>query len=453
MKHKNKLFRNPGLKILSFLFAVILWLLVTNISDPVVPVQFRNVQVRLSNTNLITERGEVYSVLEDTDVIPVVTVTAPRSVVDSLEQDNIVATADVADLTSVDTVGIELSTNKYNNEIVSISGSIDAVRLNIEAKKTKAIALKVTTVGEVDDGYILGEAAAEQNQVRISGPESVVDSVSSAVAEVGVAGFTSSISTNADIRLYDAEGNQVDTAGLTMNMTSVRVNVDIWPVREVPVVWQTTGTPANGYMATGEILSEPSSVKIAGRSAVLNKVEAIEIPAEALDLTGAEESVTKTVDLRQYLPSGVMLADQNFTGSVAATAVVEALEETTVEIAPGDIALTNVPDGYTVRIVGEVDEETGEESEAAPLRIRFRGLRDELEGLQNAAAVSPRVDVGALLSAVTAADKSGLYTTTVALTVPEHVRAVGGLSVRVRVESESAAAGESGTTASTAAAE
>jgi hypothetical protein len=72
-------------------------------------------------------------------VIPVVTVTAPRSIIDALGEENIIATADVKNLSSLNTVSISLTTNKYYNKITSIKGSIDTVRLSVESKSTSIL--------------------------------------------------------------------------------------------------------------------------------------------------------------------------------------------------------------------------------------------------------------------------------------------------------------------------
>ena len=55
---------------------------------------------------------------------------------------------------------------------------------------------------------------------------------------------------------------------------------------------------------------------------MLNTLEKLEIPAEALKRDSITESEQVIVDLSQYLPSGVILVDQN-----ATTAVVEILME------------------------------------------------------------------------------------------------------------------------------
>ena len=206
----KKLTSNWGLKLASIVFAAILWFLITNINDPVVSQTYYDVPVTLKNTSLITDNGQVYEVLDETDVISTVKVYAPRAAIDSLSKDNIVATADVANMTSNNTIAITLTTNKYSNEIESITGSIDTVKLSVEDKATKTLALTATTSGTLEDGYIVGTVTTEQNLIRISGPESVVNTIKSAVVDVDVTGFTSNIGTDADIKLYDEEGNVVN---------------------------------------------------------------------------------------------------------------------------------------------------------------------------------------------------------------------------------------------------
>lgn len=434
MKLEKLIFRNLGLKVIALLFAAMLWFLVTNINDPVTTLQFTNVQVKLLNTSLITSRGEVYSVLDNTDVIPVVVVTAPRSVIDSLGADNIVATADVQDMSTLDTVGISLSTNKYNNEITNIEGSIDAVRLNIEEKKTKSIALQISSTGEVADGYVLSDITPEQNQVRISGAESVVDSVSTASAAVDVSGATANINTSAEVRLYDENDELINTTGLTMNISSVKVSATVLPVKTVSLTLETSGTPASGYMATGEVTAQPDAVKLAGRSTALAKVDTIAIPAEELDLTDAQENVTKTIDIRNYLPEGVSLVDENFNGQVTVTVAIEPIATKTVEFALSDVTLSNIPDGYTAQISAmSVEAEDTEESQDAKLKVSLQGLSEELDQISGK-SLKPGVDVGALLSSSIAADKSGNYTATVSLTLTEHVKTTGSVQVRVKLQ-------------------
>jgi len=132
----KKLTNNLALKIGSVLFAGILWLLVTNINNPSTPIYFTNVPVQIINSNLITSQGKMFEVLDDTDVIDSVTLMVPRSLTDSMSsEDNIVAIADMNNLTNLNTIHIEISTRRNQNSVSSISTSNDILKLNIEDKK------------------------------------------------------------------------------------------------------------------------------------------------------------------------------------------------------------------------------------------------------------------------------------------------------------------------------
>ncbi|MBO5474472.1 MAG: hypothetical protein J6A08_11935 [Lachnospiraceae bacterium] len=352
---KNKFVKNWGLKIGSFLFAVVLWIIVTNINDPVISYKATDIPVTIKNGNLITDNGQIYEVLDGTDVIDVVTIFAPRSIIDSLDDSNVVAVADMNDLTSVNTISIKLSTNKHNDKLESIKGSIDSVKLNIENKVTKSLSLKANTTGEVGEGYMLGDVTTEQNLVRISGPESLISQVSRASVEVGVSGFTSNISTDADIRLLDEDGKEIRAASIDKSISKVRVNVEILQVKTVPVKYVVTGIQAEGYRLTGQIESTRDYVNIAGRAKVIQNINEIEIPENVIDVTGAKENVTTLVNLKDYLPDGVILADEDFSGNINVTVFVEQEIERKVTIPVEDINITGIPEGYEATITEPED--------------------------------------------------------------------------------------------------
>ena len=96
-------------------------------------------------------------------MIDTVAVYAPRSVIKLLSESNVVAIADVNDLTSLDTIPIKLSINKYSDKLESIKGSIDFVKLNIENKQTRSFPIRANAVGEVREGYMVGDISTEQN--------------------------------------------------------------------------------------------------------------------------------------------------------------------------------------------------------------------------------------------------------------------------------------------------
>lgn len=312
------LLENPGLKIFSLAFAFILWFMVTNFSDPVSYFYATNVKVALQNTDVLTTQGETYTVLQNSDTISTVTVAASRSVIDSFQNDDVIATADLANMRSDGTVPIVLTTNKNRSQVKSITASNNEVRLRVEKKVTKSVPLEAKTTGELVAGYYLSEVSAGQNQLRISGPASVVEQVKSAEASVDIGGYTERIRTTSPIVLLDESGSSVSQSGLEMSVNTVTLTAEILPTQKVSIKVSASGTPADGYRA-GTVSVSPSSVTVAARASVLEDLSAITISSSEVSISGADSTVKVTVDLSRYLPDGVELADSDFDGTVTVT--------------------------------------------------------------------------------------------------------------------------------------
>lgn len=368
---KNKWTANIGLKIASVFFSIVLWMVGNSIGNPTVTQSFYNVPVKLENTGVITDSGRVYEVLDETDIINKVTIRGPRTVVSSLSSENIVATADVSSISSLDTVSIHLSTNMYQDQINSITGSNDTVKLRIDNKKTKALALSTKISGTVSEGYMVGDVSTEQNLVRISGAESVVNTIEKAVAEIDVSGFTNDIGTNAEIKLYNKDGKVVTDAGINQNIKSVGVKVSILQTKDVPLVFSTQGETTMGYRETGIIEPDKETIQLSGKSSVLKNISVIEIPEEVIDVTGRKETFTVDVDIRNYLPDNVQLVHPD-DAKVQVTVYIEAEIAKKMELRDNCIQITNLPNGYEASISG-VDE---------TFIIELIGLSNELSHYQ-----------------------------------------------------------------------
>ena len=191
--------------------------------------------------------------------------------------------------------------------------------------------------------------------VEITGPESVVSQVKRAAATVNVSGFTNNIGTDSAIRLYDENDKIIDVGSIEKNISKVRVTVEILELKSVDIIWKTTGTPARGYLANGEIVAGRNSVTVAGKSKAIANLNAIEIPDTALDITGATENLETIVDLTDYLPDGVILAEEDFKGKVNVTVGVEPIAERVVAIDKNKIQIVNLPEGYEAEIDMEED--------------------------------------------------------------------------------------------------
>ena len=83
-----------------------------NVDNPVKTKQFDSIPVKLQNANLITDEGLVYEILDSTGTVSV-SVSAPRSYLELLSKDDIVAVADFNNITAANTINITYYSKRY----------------------------------------------------------------------------------------------------------------------------------------------------------------------------------------------------------------------------------------------------------------------------------------------------------------------------------------------------
>ena len=419
---RKKLFHNWGLKLGSLLLAFLLWLLVIQFDDPAENKTFRGIPVVLTNTELLDQQNKVYEVLDNTDTVTV-TVRAPGSIIKDLESSDIVAVADMSKLTEINTIAISFSLQTAD-DVETIRGNPDVLRLSVEDRKTKRIGLHYNIIGEVAEGYIVSNVQLDLTQIEITGPQSVVDQISDASVEIDVSGATTNLSASEEIQLYDVEGNLLEHSGITKNVNYVRMTVEVLATKEVPIVVSTVGTPADGYLTTGDVVSDPNTVMIAGTASAIANVNRIVIPAEEVDISGATGNVVTNVNIRSLLSeSNVKLADSSFNGNVTITVSIEPMAEQTLEIEPASIAIINVPEGISATWA-EID---------GTYQLTISGLASVVSNV-TANTLNARVDLAAWMEEQNLEELTpGVHQIPVTFTLPEDVGAVNTVMIQIMI--------------------
>lgn len=352
---KKLLTRNLGLKLASLVLAFVLWFLVAQIYDPKDTVTFNNIQVRLINTELLDEEGKVYEVLDNSNMVRV-TVTGPQSIVKSeLRRSDIVAEADMSKLTDINTIAITYYCENISNDSVEIKGNHDSVRLSVEDKTSKWIKLESNTIGDVASGYMIGNVTLDQTNIEVTGPKSAISQVDHAGVDINVTDSTSSLSANVDIKLYDADDNELTLESVKKNVDSAHMTVEVLATKEVPVEIEYMGVPEDGYMATGEVESSVPTVRIAGTASTLVGISAITVPEDRMNITGQSDNLVDIINLKEYLPANVRLADKSFDGKITATVYIEPVVTKELSVPADNISISGVPEGMEAEITTAAD--------------------------------------------------------------------------------------------------
>lgn len=344
MKH---LANNPGLKLLSLLFAVIIWLVVVNVADPDATKTF-SVPVEIINKDIITEMGKVPNVVGDTD-IAVFTISGPRSYVDDMASDDFSVTADFSqvDLSQegeTKLVPIEITAKKNERHIEIMRRTVN-LQITLEDRLEKKFVISPESTGTPAEGYAIGGVEVTPNLLKVSGPASVVSKISRVGASINVDGISSDVSDNVIPVLYDEAGSVISSDLLEMNQTAVTIKAEIWATKSVPVQCRVSGEPAAGYEFR-KVECAPETVLVKGRAVVLNGINAINIPANVIDITGAREDMESTVDIVPYLEDlGISLVEPN-ASQIAVTVTIEQKETKTVDFPSNNIKVSGLNNEY-----------------------------------------------------------------------------------------------------------
>ena len=346
---KEKIFNNLSLKIVSAVFAVILWTVIVNIYDPNTSYTFSDITVQLVNTQSLTEKNYTFEVVDGGKIS--VTVSGPKSVVTDLKTSDIAATADLSKVTAfTDYVDIQVQVVKDGQVLNNVEAvpRTSALKLSIENRDTNTYAVNVNTTGTPANGYAVASTTTSPTYIKVTGPTSLVEGVASVGVDVDVSGAKGTVNTQSDINMYDSDGNIIANEELEMSSETADVIVEMARTKTVPVVVKTSGTPSQDCVVTGTSLSQ-TSVVISGQQEALSKIDNITIPSSAVSVDGLSEDKTYTFKLTDYVPSGVKIVSDS---RLQVTVKISKASTKTVHISSDAIKIENVSSGYNAVIEG-----------------------------------------------------------------------------------------------------
>lgn len=380
----KKLTNNLGFKLLAVLFAFAMWLVVYNIDDPSSSKNF-TATVTIQNAQSVSDMNKCYEVIDGTGTVSF-RVTAKRSILEKLDYSDFTAIADmslmnVSDDGAEGSVPIAISANNYTSS-VKVSGLTKYLKVSLEDLQEKQFVITADTKGKVADGFTLGDVSVSNpNVIKVSGPASVVGQISKVVATIDVSGMSVDISDNVVPVFYDEDDKTVDTTKLKLSSNTVTVSAKILSTKEVPIHFNTSGTPADTYSVV-EITSDPETVQIKGSSSVLNPISSLEIPEEVLNVDGANKDITTSIDISEYLPDGVSLT-KNSQATVSVTIRIEPYTTQNYNIPISNISVNGLDDNYNLAF-GQTT-----------VNAAVSGMSSDLSSL-NANSIKGSIDVSSL---------------------------------------------------------
>ena len=360
---------NLVLKISSLAVAFLVWIIVVNVSNPIVT---RNISVPLNvvNANIITDAGKTYSLMGANSVTVSYEVRSrDQSRISASDFNASIDLGDMYDITGAVPIAVEVVNNK-DLIIGAVASKPSIVRVSIEDLQRKEFTLTTKITGTPSDGFSVGEVKLDKTNVVVTGPVSVIGQISQIGVEIDVTGLDSDESGRAELKYFDANGNAfvISDNRVSKSFDNVGYSLVMLNGRTLALNFDVGGTAAQGYKFTGAE-STTKSIQVRGQPEVLEGLDSITVPASALSVEGATGDVNLTVDIKNFLPANVTAVGDT---KVNVTLKVEALDKKSLTLTVNDLNIVGAKPGAATNIVPE------------KITVVVSGLSANLESVTNA---------------------------------------------------------------------
>ena len=229
---KRKLTDNLSLKIMSVAIAIVVWLIVVNIDNPVGTNYYTITDVELINKEYVESSdtiGKMCMPEENQDSVKVA-ITASKKVRDRIRLSDITAVADLQQAVSLDTdpvmVPITVTCSAAGVLPSDIKVTPQNLTVNLDEKETQEFVVNVSK-GDTKPGkdYEVGSLTASPEKIRITGPKTLVNKIDKVNATIALDDNTEDYTQEVNLTIYDK--NQETLSESEMNSLRIENNAKV----------------------------------------------------------------------------------------------------------------------------------------------------------------------------------------------------------------------------------
>ena len=300
----GSLSHNLGLKLLSLLLAILLWSYVVSSNPSITRTKDINgLTAYLSNESTLNANRLALASdpAEALDGISV-RLEVPQSSYALADADNVQVTLDLSSVRAAGAQEVPLRATTTYGRVTRILP--ESVKLEFETYDSRSVPVNAAVSGEQQENTWYNITRLNPEELVISGPSSVVQTVASAYVYVDVTDREDSYVTAARFVLLDYTGEEIPQTLLSSSSSSITVGVDVYPTRELSISTAiedvVQGTPAEGYEVTG-VTIQPESVTVAADAQLLESLA--ELLVQPVDVSGASQTFsqrTRIVTLNDF---------------------------------------------------------------------------------------------------------------------------------------------------------
>ena len=299
--------KNLALKIVSLLFAMLIWGYVMVEVNPKRVKTITDVPISFSGESSLHDRGLAVRGDRD-DILRNVTVRVKVQLTDytGLDASDISASVSLRPVNKADTYKLKIDATSSLGTVENVSPS--EISIEVDELATMLVPIDVEYSGELPDGYWKSEPTLASQSIKVSGPRDDVSTISKAICTIDLEDRTTSYNEAILLKYVDKNGDEIDTALFLDTLPSVVVKMDVMRIVELPInaadaVLGADALPANYEVY--DVVATPPTVRVVGSENALSGLTGIKI--ENIDVSGSTSSVQQNVVITA--PEGTTLLD------------------------------------------------------------------------------------------------------------------------------------------------
>lgn len=299
------------------------------------------------------EQTSAFSVISGYNNTLDLVLSGNKSVIRMLTSSDVSARADISDITAAGKYTVPVSVElPEGTSIVSQSLTDISVYLDISTSVTVPVEVKYTNY-MIDEGYELGEAVPSESSVTVTGPKSVVETVSHALAELDLGHIENTVKVSSKLSLVDMNGETVANPYVKLQSNEITVTVSLYTEKTVPLSVDTKYgylTPSNSLISI-----TPPTVRVKGEPSTLEALDSITIATlDEKHLSG--DTMTQKI----VLPDGVLMNDGTETATITVKHIGTSVKTVTVDnisvVNPGGLSYELMTESVEVKLRGPTEE-------------------------------------------------------------------------------------------------
>lgn len=429
---KRKITDNIPLKIMSVAVAVVVWLIVVNIDNPIGTNYYTINDVELINKEYVESSdtiGKMCMPEQNQDSVKIA-ITASKKIRDKIKVTDISAVADLQQAVSLDTnpvmVPITVTCSVPGVSSNDIKVTPQNLSVNLDEKETQEFVVNVSR-GDTKPGkdYEVGSLTANPEKVRITGPKTLVNKIDKVNATIELDGNTQDFTQDVSLTIIDKNQEALSDSEMNSlrieNNAKVVVTARLWKIRQgVGISASYVGTPADGY-EVGSVKTVPDTISVAGSTEGLESLaennNVITIPADSIDISGESKDVEKKISLNNLLPDNVKLTSDS-SEDVWVTVNILPVGSKEIDIPTKNIEVKNKPDDLQVTF------------ETAQIELRIKSDTKDMDDLDAQKDIKLSIDLDG--------KKEGNYEVPVKVVLPNGYETVEDVTTEVVISSGTA---------------